>query len=156
MTLDAQKVEEKLKGIMAKDIMSRFAITIKEGETVANLAHVMMRFKISGVLVLGKNGEPSGIITATDLFNLMKSVVKKIDEKKDCENYLEISINELMVKNLVTITEDTSLFEIIKIMFERNIHTLPVMVLAKREIIGVIGRRDILNAFYVGVGEGVK
>ena len=53
----------------------------------------------------------------------------------------------------MTITEETTLLEIMRIMCERNIHTLPVMVLSKKEIIGVIGRRDIINAFYVGIGE---
>ncbi len=39
---------------------------------------------------------------------------------------------------------------------ESIIDGAPVMVLSKEEIIGVIGRRDILNAFYVGIGNESK
>ena len=156
MAIDIKKVEGKLKAIKAKEIMSRFAITIKENETVTNLAHLMMRFKISGVPVVSKNGEICGIVTATDLFNLMKNVVKKMGEGVNVENYPDMQISGLMTKDVVTITEETSLYDIMKIMCERNIHTLPVMVISKKDIIGVIGRRDILNAFYVGVGSEPK
>lgn len=154
--LDIKKMEQKLKSIKAMEIMSRFAITIKESETVMNLAHLMMRFKISGVPVITKNGEICGIVTATDLFNLMKSAVKDMEGKADLKNYPDMPISTLMTRNVVTITEETTLYDIIKIMCEKNIHTLPVMVLSKQEIIGVIGRRDILNAFYVGTESGPK
>ena len=156
MAIDIKKIEAKLKNIKAKEIMSRFAITIKENETVTNLAHLMMRFKISGVPVVSKNGEICGIITATDLFNLMKNVFKNMDEGKDFENYPDMQVSGLMTKDVVTITEETTLYDIMKIMCERNIHTLPVMVISKKDIVGVIGRRDILNAFYVGVGNEPK
>ena len=151
--LDIKKMEQRLESIKAKDIMSRFAITIQENETVMNLAHLMMRFKISGVPVTNKNGEICGISTATDLFNLMKKIINDIDKESSLDDYLEMTVGMLMTKDVVTITEETTLFEIMKIMCVKNIHTLPVMVISKKEIVGVIGRRDILNAFYVGMGE---
>ena len=153
---DIKRIEQQLKSVKAKDIMSRFAITIKENETVMNLAHLMMRFKISGVPVIDKNGEICGIATSTDLFNLMKSTIKNMEEGTDPGNYPDMRIGALMTKNVVTITEETSLYEIMKIMCDRNIHTLPVMVISRKEIIGVIGRRDIINAFYVGTESGSK
>ena len=156
MAIDIKKVEGKLKAIKAKEIMSRFAITIKENETVTNLAHLMMRFKISGVPVVSKNGEICGIVTATDLFNLMKSVFKNMDDGKNVENYPDMQVSGFMTKDVVTISEETTLYDIMKIMCEKNIHTLPVMVISRNEIIGVIGRRDILNAFYVGIGGEPK
>ena len=153
---DIKKIEQQLKSVKAKNIMSRFAITIKENETVMNLAHLMMRFKISGVPVIDKNGEICGIATSTDLFNLMKSTIKNMEEGTDPGNYPDMKIGVLMTKNVVTITEETSLYEIMKIMCDRNVHTLPVMVISKKEIIGVIGRRDIINAFYVGIESKPK
>jgi len=156
MAADMKKVEARLKAVKAKEIMSRFAITIKEHETVTNLAHLMMRFKISGVPVVSKNGEICGIVTASDLFGLMKDIVKGMDNGKNLENYPDMQVGALMTKNVVTITDETTLYEIMQIMCKKDIHTLPVMVVSKKEIIGVIGRRDILNAFYVGVGNELK
>ena len=151
--MDINKIEQRLKSVKAADLMSRFAITIKENESVMNLAHLMMRFKISGAPIIDKNGEICGIVTATDLFNLMKNIIKVIDEGKNLDKYSDMTVGMLMTKDVVTIAEETSLYEIMKIMCDKNIHTLPVMVISKKEIIGVIGRRDIINSFYVGMGE---
>ncbi len=151
-----KKSEQKLKDIKAKDLMSKFAITIREDETITTLAHLMMRFKISGIPVCTKNGDIIGIVTATDLFNFMKKIVLQMEKAQEVEDCAKIKVTDLMTHDVVTITEETSLYEMMKIMCERNIHTLPVMVISKKEIIGVIGRRDILNAFYVGVGSELK
>ena len=153
---NVKKSEEKLRNIKAKDLMSRFAITIREDETITTLAHLMMRFKISGVPVCTKNGDICGIVTATDLFNFMKKMVQQMEKGEDAGDYAKMKVTDLMTEGVVTITEETSLYEMMKIMCERNIHTLPVMVVSKKDIIGVIGRRDILNAFYVGVGSELK
>lgn len=156
--MDIQKIGERAKQIKAKDIMARFAITTKENETVMNLAHVMLRFKISGVPVIDRNGEVCGIITATDLFKLMKEITNDLDSKNELkfEQYKNLSVSNIMKRDVITISEETSLYEMIKIMCERNIHTLPVMVLSKKEIIGVIGRRDIINSFYMGLGHDLR
>jgi len=156
MTSQSKILEDKLKKIKAADIMSKFAITTKENEVVTSLAHLMMRFKISGIPVLSQSSDICGIVTATDLFNLMKKLVNDIEKGENLEYYDTLKVKDLMTANVVTITEDTTLYEIMKIMCEKNIHTLPVVVLESKEIIGVIGRRDILNAFYVEANGGKK
>ncbi len=153
---NGKKSEQKLKNIKAKALMSKFAITIREDETITTLAHLMMRFKISGIPVCTKNGDIIGLVTATDLFNFMKKMVQQMEKAQDIPDYSKVGVTDLMTRDVVTITEETSLYEMMKIMCERNIHTLPVMVVSKKEIVGVIGRRDILNAFYVGVGGEFK
>lgn len=153
---DSKKAEQRLKNIKAQDLMSKFAITIREDETITTLSHLMMRFKISGVPVCTQNGNICGIVTATDLFNFMKKMVQQMEKEENVSDYQNVKIKDLMSDNVVTITEETSLYEMMKIMCERNIHTLPVMVISKKEIVGVIGRRDILNAFYVGIGSELK
>ncbi|VAW13211.1 Inosine-5'-monophosphate dehydrogenase / CBS domain [hydrothermal vent metagenome] len=143
------KIENRMKTIKAVDIMSKFAITAKEDDTISSLAHLMMRFKISGVPVLSKVGTVVGIITATDLFNLMKTITNSIEKGEDIEDFNSLYIRDYMACEVISITEETTLYQMMKIMCSKNIHTLPVMVLEKNEIIGVIGRRDILNACYV-------
>lgn len=149
--MDGQKNEAldvKLKRIKAIDIMSRYAITITEDASITDIAHLMMRFKISGVPVLSKDKSIIGIITATDLFNLMGKIVMDIEKKAGFTDYYKMPVQSLMTRDVVLITPETTLYEIMKIMCERNIHTLPVVVLSKQEIVGVIGRRDVINACY--------
>ena len=38
------QIEKELKEVRAKDIMSRFAITVKGSDTLSSAAHLMIRF----------------------------------------------------------------------------------------------------------------
>ncbi len=139
---------DRLKRIKAVEIMSRYAITTTEETSITDIAHLMMRFKISGVPVLSKTKEIVGIITATDLFNLMGKSIMDIETAQETSDHSKSPVKAFMRTSVVTITADTSLYEIMKIMWEKNIHTLPVVVMSNKEIMGVIGRRDVINACY--------
>lgn len=140
---------KKLKQIRAIDIMSRYAITTTEDASIEDVAHLMMRFKISGMPVLSRAKEMCGIITATDLFNVMGKVINEIEAGREPAEYYKMPVKAFMKTNVITITPETTLYEIMKIMWEKNIHTLPVVVMDNnKEIMGVIGRRDAINACY--------
>ena len=147
-----ETLEDKLKRIKAADIMSRYAITTDEETTIADIAHLMMRFKISGVPVLDRDKKMSGIITATDLFKLMGKIVGDIENHSEFKDYYKMPVKSFMTVGVMTISPETTLYEIMRIMWEKNIHTLPVVVVSKQEIAGVIGRRDVINACY-GTGN---
>ena len=132
---------EKLKNIKASDLMSSFGITVYEHDLLSQAAHLMMRFKISGMPVLSKDNQIVGIITSTDLMRLMGECVRDKDGSLKAAK-----IGEQMSRSVHTIQEDTPLNKIIQLMTEKNIHTIPVV--ENHVIVGIIGRRDVLNAFY--------
>jgi len=51
------QIEKELKEVRAKDIMSRFAITVKGSDTLSSAAHLMIRFKVSGLPVVSAEGK---------------------------------------------------------------------------------------------------
>lgn len=140
------EIDKRLHKIKVMDIMSRFAITTRQDTAIIELAHLLMRFKISGVPVISDNNEIIGIVTATDLFRIMKDIVWKIENEPEQKEGEILFVKDIMIKNVFSVTEDTSLFEVLKLMCDKNIHTLPVI--SGKEIVGVIGRRDIINTFY--------
>ncbi len=146
-------MEERLKKIRAEDIMSKFAITTTEDTRISDLAHLMMRFKISGIPVI-KDGKICGIVSATDLFNLMGKIIKEIGRGRAPDDYYATPVKELMTSNVISVQKDMNLTEIMKIMTGYNIHTLPVM--ESDKIIGIIGRRDVINACFFEAFEESK
>jgi|SRR3989339_523476 len=140
------EINSGLKSRKVKDIMSRFAITTESQTPVTDLAHLLMRFKISGVPVVNHNKEIIGIVTATDLFNIMKKVIGKIENLKEEQKWEHLFVKDIMIENVYSVAENDSIYDVIKLMCEKNIHTLPVV--SGKEIVGIIGRRDVLNAFY--------
>ncbi|HNX90510.1 MAG TPA: CBS domain-containing protein [Candidatus Omnitrophota bacterium] len=138
--------DEHLHRISAKDIMARFAITVNEDSYLLSVAHLMMRFRISGLPVLSRSGEIVGIITATDLFRSIGEYISKGNASDFFVKTSKEKVKDVMTREVHHVTPDTSFMELIKIMHNKNIHTLPVI--DKGEIVGIIGRRDVINTFF--------
>jgi CBS domain-containing protein len=138
-------LNKRLTDVTAVDIMSRFPVTIKETASLDMAAELMMRFRISGLPVISGQGEIVGIITATDLFRLMgeHEAGAPAGSKVSPES---LRVGQVMSKNVHTIKQETTLKEMIQLMFGKNVHTMPVV--ESGEIVGVVGRRDVLNAYY--------
>ena len=143
-----EPMEARLKRIKAADIMSRHAITTTEDATIAEIADMMMRFKISGIPVLSADKKIVGIITTTDLFRLMQNITTNMDRGAVLPDYYGLQVKAVMTTQVIAIVPETSLYDVMKIMNEKNIHTLPVIVVSNQEIVGVLGRRDVINSCY--------
>ena len=151
--LDLEKLTEQLKQIKAKDMMSDEVITVKKGDSLAEIAELMIKKRISGFPVL-ENGEIIGIITSNDLF-LVMDMIKTGELLQNDDTYSsQPSVNFAMSTNIVTVNPETNLDEIISLMKYRNIHTLPVM--SQNKLVGVIGRRDIFKSFYDVIRNLIK
>ena len=81
----------------------------------------------------------------------MEKTKIKSENGEDMSHYVNQKISDFMITDLITVTKSISLREIINLMINNNVHTLPVMDVAKNTIDGIIGRRDVLSAFYVGI-----
>jgi len=148
-------IEARLKSIRAEDLMTRFAITVSEDQTIVDLANLFIRFKISGIPVVNGGGEIVGIVTAVNLFDHMRGVMDKIEaqgEMTRCD--CDTGVSQIMTRDVVSIHEQTTLYEMIKLMCERHIHTFPVV--RGDRLIGVVGRRDVMNACYTTICCGRK
>ncbi len=136
----------RLKSIKAKDIMTKDVITTTEDATLADLATLMIKARISGLPVIGAKGKVVGIVTANDLFVVM-DMIKSGDVVEDGKMAVSNPTVKFAMSTEVTrIKKDTTLDEIIVIMKYKNVHTLPVF--DGNRMLGVIGRRDVFKNFY--------
>lgn len=151
--LDLEKLTGQLKQIRAKDMMSDEVITVKKDDSLAEVAELMIKKRISGFPVL-ENGEIIGIITSNDLFLVMDMIKTGELLQNDDTDSSQPSVNFAMSTDIVTVNPETNLGEIISLMKYRNIHTLPVM--SQNKLVGVIGRRDIFKSFYDVIRDLIK
>lgn len=144
-SLNLEKLTEQLKQIKAKDIMTKEVITVKKEDTLAEVAELMISKRISGFPVL-ENDEIIGIITTNDLF-LVMDMIKTGEILKDNNiDYSQPKVSFAMSTEVITVSPEGNLNEIIALMKYRNIHTLPVT--SQNKLVGVIGRRDVFKNFY--------
>lgn len=117
--------------MQAKDIMTRDIITVKPGMTTKNLAMMLIKNQISGAPVADKNGKIIGVVSEADL------VAKK---GKD--------VKAIMSKNIVSVSEDTPVEEIARLMTTHRIKRVPVM--RDGAVVGIVSRADIVSAIARG------
>jgi len=148
-----ERIATKLKKIKVKDIMTRSVITTSEEETLSDLADLLIKTKISGTPVLNRDKKIVGIITTADFLELMGKI-KEGSSTHFGHTAANPRVKSVMTKDVTTLKEEHTLLDVVNIMCERNIHTLPVV--RSEKLIGVVGRRDVIMYFYAALRDSVE
>lgn len=132
--------------VLLEDIMCDHPIKVTDDVRLGAVAHLLLRYRINGILVVKKSDEDQlvGVLTTTDLLNILDNVFSKGKQKlKELKRISELPVKQFVSKNVVTLTKDTKIVKVIAIMSKKQVYTLPVY--DKGKLVGVVGRHDILN-----------
>lgn len=122
--------------IVARDIMTKTLIAAKKEATGRHLAEKMLSGLFSGMPVVDENNKLIGVVSEFDL-------IKAMDYGKPLD---KVTAEEIMTKKPISVSEDTSVEDIIHVMTKQNVMRVPVI---KDDIpIGVVSRCDILKCVY--------
>ncbi len=144
--------------LKTKDFMTRDVVTVNSKATVEELARLLMEHKISGVPVVDDTENLVGIVTENDLISQNKrlhipTIIRLFDAfimfgsgrmEDEIKKMAATTVDEICIKDVVSITEEISLEEVATIMSEKNIHLLPV--LRGKAVVGIVGKADIVGA----------
>ncbi len=121
--------------LKVKDWMVDLLVFVEPDAPVIEALHLMRRRYIHSLLVNKSAANPDyGIITSTDICDRI------IGEEK---NPAKTLVSEIMHTPIITISQEQSLKECVKLMRVKNIHHLPV-VNDKNELVGFISATDFL------------
>ena len=146
-----------------KDIMTKEVITVKPEMTIEELARLFTKHDISGAPVVDEAGGLIGIVTENDLIKMEQRLhiptiitifdaviylgsSKKFEE--DLKRMAATKVSDIYKKDVVTITENTTIEEVATIMCEKDIHHLPVV--KKGKLMGIVGKKDVVRAISMG------
>lgn len=118
--------------VTVHDAMTSSVITADPKTTVADAAVLMSRFKI-GSLIIQSETEPEGLITESD-------IIEKVVSKNILAS--EITIGQIMTKNLILIDPGSELNQAARLMAKNNIRRLPVV--NKGILVGILTSTDVL------------
>jgi CBS domain-containing protein len=143
----------------AKEFMTKNVIAVKENESIKHLFKLLDKGGILGVPVIDGKRRVIGIVTETDLIkhfttlkapssvNLLGGIVyldNIQDFNKQLKEHCAETVKDLMFKPTITVTENTTLLEILNIMSDNQITRLPV-VNSKKQLTGIITRTDVVH-----------
>ncbi|MFT4343862.1 MAG: cyclic nucleotide-binding/CBS domain-containing protein [Candidatus Woesearchaeota archaeon] len=120
-------------GYTVADAMTQEPIFVTPKTSVSDAAKTMKEFKV-GSLLIKDNEQVVGICTERDMvFNI-------IAEDKKASS---LSVEEIMTRNLKTISADKDIFDALMVMRDYNIRRLPVV--NGSDFVGLLTLKDVLK-----------
>jgi len=139
-----------------KDMMTRDVITVSPDTSLKEVGQMLKEKRISGVPVVDSTERIVGIITITDILRLLEEIYQwQILEGKITglhvselvgKERLNTKVASVMKKNVSTLDENSTLNDLMRLMFSRKIHTIPVT--KDDKLVGIIGKRDLVYACF--------
>jgi CBS domain-containing protein len=123
---------------------------------VEDAAQLMMRHRLSGLPVLDENGALAGIVTEGDLLRRAEIgtegqgpgwLVSFFTPGRSARDYVHTharKVGDLMTRDVVTVSESTSLADAVTLMQAHNVKRLPVI--EQGRVVGIVARADLLKA----------
>jgi len=140
----------------ASDVMTRNVVTVARETPVAQAIRLMLDNNVSGLPVLDDTGKVVGILTEGDLLRRSETGTEKhrprwleilMGPGRMAGEYVRThgrKVEEIMTSDLVSVTRETPLDEMVRLMERRRIKRLPV--LDDNVLVGIVSRADLLRS----------
>jgi CBS domain-containing protein len=140
----------------AADVMTTHVISVGLDESILKCVRLMLEYRISGLPVIDAKGSLVGIVTEGDFLRRAE-----IGTESKRPRWLEFitgpgrladeyvhshgrKVAEVMTMDPVTITEDTPVEEVVRLMEQRRIKRVPVV--RGSTVVGIVSRANLLHA----------
>jgi len=140
----------------ARNVMTWGAITVGPDESVAHAVQLMLQNKVSGLPVVDDKGRLVGIVTEGDFLRRGELGTQRqrprwleflLGPGRLAAEYVQASgqkVSQVMTPEVKTITSDSPIEEVVRLMEHHRVKRLPVVQDGK--LIGIVSRADLLHA----------
>ncbi|NPV86484.1 MAG: CBS domain-containing protein [Anaerolineae bacterium] len=129
--------------------MTHPVITISPETSVADALRIMHERHIRRLPVV-KNGKLVGIVSERTLLKASPSIATTLDVYEIKEALDKLKVESIMKREVITVTEDTPLEDVARLMAENKIGGIPVV--KGDEVVGIITETDIFKVFLEVLG----
>jgi CBS domain-containing protein len=112
-------------------------------ERLSHLQNQMAEHNVSRFVVTD-NGKIAGIVTETDLAVSLRKFREKIEDRHQDFRFHNLFVRAVMTTPIVTVGKDTGTAEVVDLMLEKNISSIPVT--DKGRVVGLVTRRSLVGS----------
>lgn len=140
----------------AHQIMTKDVITVSPHTSILDAANIMLRCQLSGLPVLDDDGSLKGIVSESDFLRrgeigtgrkrsaLLRFFAGAGESAADFVHERGRKVEDVMTEDVVTVTEQTPLDELVQLMERNGIKRLPVV--SGKALVGIVTRSNLLQA----------
>jgi acetoin utilization protein AcuB len=143
--------------MLIRELMIPKPAVVSPNTTMPDALKLMKEKGVHRMPVVDNRGHLVGIISETDLHNATPSSATLLSFWEIPTLLAKITVEMLMVKDVATVTEDTTVEDAARVMADRNIGCLPVM--DGKHLVGLVSQNNIFRAFMELLGgrrKGVR
>ena len=127
------------------DRMTRDVVTLEEDQSLRDALSLQQRHKIRHIPIVTL-GRVVGILTDRDLKRASPSLLSGITQEKYDELLDTTLVGQVMTRNPQSVTPETSIKEVAKILIDQKFGALPVT--DKNQLVGIITDIDLLGVLH--------
>lgn len=125
------------------EIMTKNVITLSKGDSLEHAEHLFKSKKIRHIPVV-KGSAIIGMLSYTDLLRIsFADAVDEDEEYVDTVVYEMFTIEQVMARNLVSVSSATTIKEVAEILSKKEFHALPVV--DNNVLVGIVTTTDLIN-----------
>jgi CBS domain-containing protein len=148
-----------------KDVMTSPVLSVELDSPILQAIRIMLQRHISGLPVIDKEGRLVGIVTEGDFLRRAETGTQRqrprwleflIGPGRLADEYTRShgrKVQEIMTADPITVTEQTPLEEVVRVMEKHRIKRLPVV--RGQELVGIVSRANLLHAL-AGLARDIK
>jgi len=129
--------------LLVKDLMTRDVVTLEADENLL-LADDVMRLGRIRHLPVVERGELVGLVSHRDILRSSVSSIAGLSHSEDATIKRAIPVREVMRRDVLTVTADTSALDACRLILERKLGCLPVVDGGKR-LVGILTEADFVD-----------
>jgi CBS domain-containing protein len=147
------------------DVMTRRVVSVKPETLVVEAARLMLQEGISGLPVIDDGEHLVGIVTEGDFLRRGETRTERrrprwlellLGHGRLTDEYVRShgrKVEEVMMRDVAKVTEQTTLAEAVRIMERRRVKRLPV--LHRRKVVGILSRANLIQALAALTTDGM-
>ena len=131
------------KSTPVSEIMTKKVITLSKGDSHEK-AELLFKSKHIRHIPVVKGAAIIGMLSYTDLLRIsFADAIDEDEEYVDTVVYEMFTIEQVMARNLISVTSYTTIKEVAEILSRREFHALPVV--DKNILVGIVTTTDLIN-----------
>lgn len=138
------------------DVMTRAVVTIDKAAPVGRAIRLILQHRISGLPVVDADGRLEGIVTEGDFLHRAETGTQRrrprwleflLGPGRLAQEYVHTHgrfVGDVMTRRVVTVSEDTPLDDVVRLMEKHRVKRFPVVEDGK--LVGIVSRANLLRA----------
>ena len=140
----------------AKDVMTSPVVSVEPDASVLQAVRIMLQRRMSGLPVVDREGRLIGIVTEGDFLRRAETGTQRrrarwleflLGPGRLADEYTQShgrKVSEIMTRDPQTVTEDTPLEDVVRLMEKKQIKRVPVV--RGQHVVGIVSRANLLHA----------